>query len=165
MRSIRKAAVSSEVDPAERPVVDCRVNPEWSVGLTVHGHPEWLADVAPDTGDFDGPQGLVSVLVARRYKWGRVSVCGYLADVHCLGVKNTFSPEIMTDSVYPFVRRPVLRGLPAPADRGPAGAGPEPGLRGRRLRQGPRFRASSRARPRCALPRNLDRPQRHHLRP
>jgi hypothetical protein len=98
---IKEVAASSEVDPWERPLVDCRVNPEWSAGLSVDGHPEWLADVTPGIGELDGPQGLASVLVARRYKWGRVSVCGYLADVHCLGVKNALGPKIMADSDYP----------------------------------------------------------------
>ena len=39
----------------------------------------------------------MSVLVARRHKYDKVSVCGYLADVYCLGVKNTYGPEIMDD--------------------------------------------------------------------
>jgi hypothetical protein len=94
---IREAAASGQVPPPDRPLVGCLVNPEWRVGLTVDGHPEWRTGADPTTDELDGPQGLVSVLVARRYKWGRVSVCGYLADVYCLGVKNALGPEIMTD--------------------------------------------------------------------
>jgi hypothetical protein len=36
----------------------------------------------------------VSVLVARRDRWDKVSVCGYLADVYCLGVKKVLGPDI-----------------------------------------------------------------------
>ena len=44
-----------------------------------------------------GTDGLVAVLVARKHRHGKVSVCGYLADVYCLGVKNALGPEIMDD--------------------------------------------------------------------
>jgi hypothetical protein len=35
--------------------------------------------------------------VAREHKYGKVSVCGYLADVYCLGVKNATGPRIMDE--------------------------------------------------------------------
>src|SRR6266699_3030385 len=45
-------------------------------------------------------------LVACRYRYGRVSVCGYLADVYCLGVKNALGPEIMDDpDLRRFIRK------------------------------------------------------------
>lgn len=40
--------------------------------------------------------GLVGVLVAREHRHGsRVSVCGYLVDVYCLGVKDALGPRVM----------------------------------------------------------------------
>ena len=37
------------------------------------------------------------MLVARKHRYGKVSVCGYLVDVDCLGVKNALGPEIVDD--------------------------------------------------------------------
>lgn len=80
----------------------CWVSPGWSTGLTVDGHPEW-PDIA-DKHAADG--GVATVLVARRERPHRVSVCGYLLDVYCLGVKNTLGPRTMSDSdVGRFVKR------------------------------------------------------------
>lgn len=39
--------------------------------------------------------GLASVVVAREHHRTRVSVCSYLVDTHCLGVKETIGPRIM----------------------------------------------------------------------
>lgn len=39
--------------------------------------------------------GLACVLVARKPRHDKVSVCGYLVDVHCLGLKNTLGPLVM----------------------------------------------------------------------
>jgi hypothetical protein len=36
-------------------------------------------------------------LVARRHRYDKVSLCGYLADVYCLGVKNVLGPEIRNE--------------------------------------------------------------------
>lgn len=45
------------------------------------------------------------VLVARAGRHERVSVCGYLVDTFCLGVKNTIGPEEMRRRDLPqFVR-------------------------------------------------------------
>jgi len=60
------------------------VSPCWSTGLTIAGHREW-PDV--DAGD-DYYSGVAGVLVARRDRPRRVSVCGYLVDVYCLAVKS-----------------------------------------------------------------------------
>jgi hypothetical protein len=37
---------------------------------------------------------LVSVLVARRHRFDKVPMCGFLTDVYCLGVKNVLGPDI-----------------------------------------------------------------------
>lgn len=35
------------------------------------------------------------MLVAREHRYGKVSICTYLCDVYCMGVKNTDGPDIM----------------------------------------------------------------------
>ncbi len=41
------------------------------------------------------------MLVARRHRTNRVSVCGYLVDTYCLGVKDTLGPHVMSDRDLP----------------------------------------------------------------
>src|SRR4029453_16460789 len=61
--------------------------------LTVHSDPEW-----PDVDVADpGAQGLVSVLVARQERYGRVRLCGWLVDVWCLGVKDVVGPRVIDE--------------------------------------------------------------------
>jgi len=44
--------------------------------------------------------------VARRHRPQRVSVCGYLVDVYCLGVKNALGPQLMNERALPaFLHR------------------------------------------------------------
>ena len=92
-------AVAAEDTPRETDpgVVGCWVSPGWSIGLTVDGHPEWRD--RDDTSDFPG--GIAAVLVARRHRTGRVSVCGYLVDTYCLGVKDALGPRVMSDRDLP----------------------------------------------------------------
>ena len=87
---VRAIAAADQVGAAERELVGCWVSPGWSQGLTVQGHPEW-----PDVDAADaGAQGLVSVLVTRQERYGRVRVCGWLVDVWCLGVKDVVGPRV-----------------------------------------------------------------------
>jgi hypothetical protein len=75
------------VAQAEAPgpaLAGCWISPSWSTGLTVSDHPGWPLHEDPAAGT----DGLAAVLVARRHRHGKVSVCGYLADVYCLGVKT-----------------------------------------------------------------------------
>ncbi len=75
------------------PEVRCWVSSSWAKELRVNGHSEWpgLDD------DSAAPGGLVCVLVARKHRHDKVSVCGYLVDVHCLGVKNALGPRVMDE--------------------------------------------------------------------
>jgi hypothetical protein len=91
---IKKIAAAGHVEIGERPVAGCWISPGWSAHLTVNGHAEW-PDEAADTGK----EGMVIVLVAREQGVGRkLSVCGYLVDVFCLGLKNTNGPDLKSDS-------------------------------------------------------------------
>lgn len=98
---IKAAAAAGPTDPAERAVVECWVSPGWREGLTVTGHGDW-----PDAPIGDPEKsGIAQVLVVRDAGRGRVSACGYLVDVYCLGVKNTLGPEVMDHHALPvFVR-------------------------------------------------------------
>jgi hypothetical protein len=98
-RLIRAAAVVARDEAPEPALVGCWISPTWSTGLTVGDHPDWPVREDPAAGT----DGLAAVLVARRHRYDKVSVCGYLADVYCLGVKNALGPEI-TDG-------PGLRGF------------------------------------------------------
>lgn len=98
MRTIAREAAVAEPEPA---VTSCWVSPCWSAGLTVDGPKMW-PDL--DAADHAG-SGLVGVVVARRHRPRRVSVCGYLVDVYCLGVKNALGPDLMNDRDLPTFLR------------------------------------------------------------
>lgn len=74
-------------------VVGCWVNAGWSAGLSVPADRGW-PDVALDTSHPAG--GIVTALVAREHRHDSVSVCVYLVDVYCLGVKNAVPPRVMS---------------------------------------------------------------------
>jgi hypothetical protein len=88
---VRAIAQADHAGDAEQTIVGCWVSPGWSQGLTVEGHPEWRDVDAADAGT----SGLVSVLLAREQERRRVSVCGWLVDVYCLGVKDVVGPRVM----------------------------------------------------------------------
>lgn len=87
---VRAVAAEERTDEREPAAAGFWVNPGWSRGLAVEGHRQW-PDV-DDPGD-GGASGLVTVVAARERGGGKVSVCGYLVDVYCLGVKNAFGPR------------------------------------------------------------------------
>lgn len=94
---VRAAAAQARASAGPPPVVGCWVSAGWSRGIAVDPSRGWV-DTAPSTeGAEELAGGLVSVLVARRHRWDRVSVCGYLVDVYCLGVKNASGPDIKTE--------------------------------------------------------------------
>jgi hypothetical protein len=94
MRVIAREGATEQPEPA---VVGCWVSPNWSTGLTVQGHEDWPARNATDYAH----GGLAGVVVARRYRPRRVSVCGYLVDPYCLGVKNALGPDVINDHELP----------------------------------------------------------------
>lgn len=96
--------LAAKADLEERAVAGCWFNPGWSAGLSVEGHPDWPLDNSAELSE-DAPGGLVMVLVARDAGRRRVSVCGYLVDVYCLGVKNVREPEVMDAGKLPEFAR------------------------------------------------------------
>jgi hypothetical protein len=100
--------------PKENALVTCLVSPGWAEGLTVKGHDDWPGV----TGS--GGSGLASVLVARE-KGGKVSMCSYLLDTWCLGVKDAIPPTSMDRRKLPDVIDMSFQSfgggpLPAPLD-------------------------------------------------
>lgn len=103
VRALARETAAAQTEPA---VVGCWVSHGWSAGLTVDGHPEW-----PDQPSSLGSQGLACVAVARRHRPHRVSVCGYLVDVYCLGVKNALGPKLMNDRDLPAFLDPFFAAI------------------------------------------------------
>ena len=94
---VRTIAQQDSAAEPESAVVGCWVSPGWSRHLIIDGHEEWPDITATDHGG----DGVATVVVARRHRPQRVSVCGYLVDVYCLGVKNALGPKIMNDRALP----------------------------------------------------------------
>src|SRR5579863_587737 len=93
-------AVASTQPKREPALAGCWVNRGWTAGLTVCGHADWLDAGATEESD---ASGLVSILVARD-SGGSASVCGYLVDVWCLGVKDTLGPKSVDRRKLPGFR-------------------------------------------------------------
>jgi hypothetical protein len=120
MLGVRPAVVASLVRrvAAERPVVPfgsgelagCWVSPGWSRELLVVRRDGW------DDVDLDanGPAGMALVLVARATRHDRVSVCGFLLDTFCLGVKSVIGPEEMRRRDLPTFARMYFVAFPVP---------------------------------------------------
>ena len=113
-------AIAAEQAPATpAPVIaGCWVSAGWATGLSVHDQPEWPGIDAP--GD-PGQSGLVTVLVAAERGGSKVSVCGYLVDVYCLGVKNALGPRgvdrrKLPEFVHQYFRTYDEPALAAPVD-------------------------------------------------
>jgi hypothetical protein len=110
---VRQLAAEKPQLPPE--LVGCWISPAWSRDLLVQHRDGWDdVDLGPD-----GPAGIVFVLLARAGRGGRVTICGYLVDTFCLGVKNALGPQRMRKGDLPgFVRRAFV-GFPAPPLRAP----------------------------------------------
>ena len=110
---VRRLAAESPAGIAE--LAGCWISPSWSRELLVQRRDGW-EDI--DLGDH-GPAGIVLVLVARAPRHGRVSVCGYLVDTFCLGVKNAIGPEEMHRRDVPAFVRMYFAAFPARPLRAP----------------------------------------------
>lgn len=95
--SHRTAAERTLPEPADRDLVGCWITPYWSAGLGLDDVLDWAA-LDPDGANDPSISGLAGVMVARADRSSRVTACGYLVDVYCLGVKNTTGPQTMSSS-------------------------------------------------------------------
>jgi len=95
---IRRLATQQQLhdDPAERALLGCWVNRGWSIGLGMDQAPKAWAALDPIREDAPGLYGLASILIVRQERASRVTACGYLVDVYCLGVKNAIGPVGMS---------------------------------------------------------------------
>jgi transcriptional regulator with XRE-family HTH domain len=90
---VRKLAAQHNPTDGDAERVECLLNAGWSNGLRINGHPEWH-----DPSDDKNAGGLVTALVARRRRHRRgATVCVYLLDVWCLGVKNAMGPRTIDE--------------------------------------------------------------------
>jgi hypothetical protein len=107
-------------EPTAKPLVGCWITRQWSNGLTIRDRPaDWIDD------DVLKPlaqgAGLASVTVVREHDDTDVSVCGYLVDTYCLGVKNATEPMMvdrreLTDFLDDYYAAYRDGAVPAPLD-------------------------------------------------
>jgi hypothetical protein len=116
-------AIAAQTAPENPALVlaRCWVSAGWSSGLTIHGQPDWPGADAPRDFDELAPSGLVTVLVAAERGGSKVSVCGYLVDVYCLGVKNALGPRgldrrKLPEFVHQYFQTHDELPVPAPLD-------------------------------------------------
>ena len=106
---VRRLAAERDAIGSDTERVDCLLNAGWSAGLKVNGHPEWT-----DAGADGGTGGLVTTLVARRRRHRRgATVCVYLLDVYCLGIKNAIGPDNLDEQRLRRLTDRVFSGYPA----------------------------------------------------
>ncbi len=105
---VRKLAAERDDNDVEH--VDCLLNVGWSTGLEVEGHPDWQDPHADES-----VRGLVTALVARRRRHRHgTTVCVYLLDVYCLGVKNAIGPNNLDEQRLRQFTKKVFSGYQAP---------------------------------------------------
>jgi hypothetical protein len=81
-------------DAVEKQLIGCWVTRQWSNGLTIEDRPsDWIDD--DDLPPLAIGAGLPSVAVVREHAANEVSVCGFLVDTYCQGVKNAVPPHMM----------------------------------------------------------------------
>jgi hypothetical protein len=80
--------------PPDQQLIGCWITRQWSNGLTLQSRPpDWLDD--DDLPPLAVGAGLPSVAVVREHDTSEVSVCGYLVDTYCQGVKNALPPSVI----------------------------------------------------------------------
>lgn len=103
---VRKLATEHEPGDGDGERVECLLNAGWSTGLKINGHHEWH-----DPGADATPGGLVTALIARQRRHRRgASICVYLLDVWCLGVKNALGPTTIVEQALRHRTHQFFRG-------------------------------------------------------
>jgi hypothetical protein len=98
-------------EPAARELVGCWISPGWSAGLGLDDVPDWAA-TDPEGADDPTSGGLAAVMVARADRSSRVTLCGFLVDAYCLGVKNTLGPLTVSSGAVQDRSRRFFGGFP-----------------------------------------------------
>jgi hypothetical protein len=76
----------------EKQLISCWITRQWSNGLIIENRPpDWIDE--NDLPPLAMGAGLPSVAVVREHSDNEVSVCGYLVDTYCQGVKNALPPS------------------------------------------------------------------------
>lgn len=96
----------------EGPLQACLVSPGWSIGLGLDGEARQWPDVACSAES--SAQGLVTVVVVRRNRYGKLAYCLYLVDAFCLGVKNVHGPRGVSEDELRDRARAYFAQYPAP---------------------------------------------------
>jgi len=100
------AIAQSHDDPADRVLLGCWISPGWSVGLGLDEAPAAWAALDPVGAGEPASGGLANVLIVRQERASRVTACGFLVDVYCLGVKNAVGPVPMgSGAIEDFSRK------------------------------------------------------------
>jgi hypothetical protein len=87
----------NRANPADKPLIGCWITRQWSNGLTIQDRPtDWIDD--DDLPPLAQGAGLSSIAVVRADDDNDASICGYLVDTYCLGVKNAVPPSVVDRS-------------------------------------------------------------------
>ncbi len=100
------AIAQSHDDPADRVLLGCWISQGWSAGLGLEAAPAAWAALDPVGASEPATGGLANVLIVRQERASRVTACGFLVDVYCLGVKNAVGPVPMgSGAIEDFSRK------------------------------------------------------------
>jgi hypothetical protein len=115
--SVTGAAATN--DRALESQIRCWVSPGWRHGLRIEGHGDWPDDTGAPAEASDS--GVALVLVAAPDGHQRLSVCSYLVDTWCLGVKNVLGPKRMARRDFEALKRVYFAqwgspGIPIPVE-------------------------------------------------
>jgi len=113
------AAGSAASDRATGSQILSWVSPGWRYGLRIEGHRDWPDDSCAPAEASDS--GVALVLVAAPDGHNRLSVCAYLIDTWCLGVKNALGPKRMARRDFDALKRAYFAqwgspGIPIPVE-------------------------------------------------
>ncbi|MFE9934527.1 hypothetical protein [Streptomyces sp. NPDC005533] len=105
----------THADPASRALLGCWISPGWSAGLGLDDAPPQWAAADPMGATDPATGGLAKVLIARQERASRASVCGFLVDLYCLGVKDALGPVVMGSGSLTTYSRDYFAAFDAPA--------------------------------------------------
>lgn len=122
-RLVRMVAIESGTGTAQvgkaRDETRSWINPGWRYRLQIAGHNDWPGDAgAPSEA---GDSGVALVVVAKPHGDGRLTMCCYLIDTWCLGVKNVIGPKRVGTRELEALRRQCYApwqssGIPIPLE-------------------------------------------------